>query len=176
MIKKIIPLFLILIMLCGCSSTAAPENIKFYVVSRDLLSDSMTESELVSLAENDGRLVFDGNDISGYNWQTHTVTLYETSVPSRGVVTAESGGSAIFKTDDRQAFVLTVNGDLIYTGGFAAGSKTPEVPLQPSISDNGDYSFKILFDAKYSSGADSRNNTQFYNYLKACGKLSSKTN
>lgn len=176
MIKKLLPIFLILVLLSGCSGEASPEQLGFYVISRSSLSDSMADSEIVSLAKESGRLVFDGSDIEGYNWQTHTVTLYETSVPSRGVVTNESGGSAIFKTDDTQAFILTVNDTLIYVGGFTAGSKTPDIPLQPSISDNGNYSFKILFDAKYSTGSDNRNNKALYNFLKSCGKLSSKTN
>ncbi len=173
--KKILTIFVILILLVSCSKTASPEDMQFYVLNRNLLTSDITDSETVKLAKNSGRLVFDGNDIEGYNWQTHTVNLYESSVTSVGVVTAESGGSAIFKTSDKYAFVLIIGDDLVYTGGFTSGTSTPDVPLQPSISDNGQYSFKILFDAKYASYSDNRDNIKLYNFLNYCGKLSSKT-
>lgn len=167
---------LALLILCSCKSTFSPDQLKIYVLPRDALSDSMTDSEKVDVAENEGRLAFDGNDIEGYNWQTHTVTLYDTSVSSLGVVTAESGGSSIFKTDDTYAFVLVIDNKLIYVGGFTQGSKNASTPLQPQITDADGTSFKLTFDSKYAEYADNRNNKTLYNFLNSCGKLSSKTN
>lgn len=177
MSKRFLLLILLFtLVLCGCKVNYAPDQLKIYVLPRDSLSDSMTDSEKVAVAENEGRLAFDGNDIEGYNWQTHTVTLYDTSVSSLGVVTSESGGSSIFKTDDTYAFVLVIKNKLIYVGGFIQGSKNASTPLQPQISDVDGNSFSLTFDSKYAGYADNRSNKTLYSFLNSCGKLSSKTN
>ena len=174
--KLTLSAMLIFLMLTAVScSKTEKSDLKFYVISRDMLSDSMSDSETVAAAVSDGRLAFDGDDIEGYNWQTHTVMLKEESVPSLGIISAESGGSAVFKTDDTYAFVLALNSELIYVGGFSNGIKNPAVPLQPSIEDNGRYSFKITYNAKYATSADPRSNVKLYNFLNGNGMLSSKS-
>ncbi len=163
------------LLFCVSCSGQKRDSLRFYVVSRSQLSASMSASETAKFVRENGRLVFDGDDIEGYNWQTHTVTLKSSAVPSVGAVTAESGGSAVFKTDDTHAFVLLLGGHMLYTGGFKSGVKNPDVPLQPSIEDSGRYSFKITFDGKYASGNDPRSDAKLYDFLNSQGLLSSKT-
>lgn len=165
---------LLLVLLTGCSK-ADVTDLKVYVIERSKLTASLTASEAVAAAKTSGRFVFDGNDIDGYNWETHTVTLKKESVPSLGTLTSENGGSAIFKVDDTYAFVLTINDKLIYSGGFIQGSKNPSVPLQPYISDIDRYSFAIRFDSKYATAADNRSSATLYSFLNKFGLLSSNT-
>lgn len=175
--KKFTALLLTAIMLltlCSCRALGA-EDLKFYVISSEVISESMSDSEIIKAAEKDGRLAFDGNDITGYNWQTHTVMLREEAVTSVANVTEQSGGSAIFKTDDTHAFVLVLGNTLIYVGGFESGSKNPNVPLEPHIEDKTRYSFSISFNSKYATSKDPRSNAKLYSFLEASGMLSSKT-
>lgn len=167
-------LILTLVLVCGCSSSK-PEDLKFYVVKRQHISDSMSESEIVSAVKANGRQMFDGTDIQGYNWQKHIVMLDPNAIGSLGSVSAQSGGSAIFKTDDTYAFALMLGNKLIYAGGFENGYANPDVPLQPYIKDKSRTSFTIEFNEKYASGSDKRTNETLYNFLKDCGMLSSKT-
>lgn len=162
------------ILLTSCSRYEKGD-LQFYVVRRSVISDSMSISEKVKTARAEGRLAFDGGDIDGYNWQTHTVFLKEDSAASVGVVTKESGGSAIFKTDDSYVFVLLLKNKLIYVGGFKNGVKNPDVPLQPCIEDSGRYSFKITYDGKYANTDDPRSDSRMYKFLSKQGLLSSKT-
>lgn len=175
--KKFAAFILILIILTSFSSCASlgAQDLKFYVISGKLLNESMSDSEIIKTAKSEGRLAFDGNDIVGYNWQTHTVMLREEAVTSVGTVTEQSGGSAIFKTDDTHAFVLVLGNTLIYTGGFKSGTKNPNVPLEPHIEDKTRYSFSIEFDSKYATGKDNRSNAKLYSFLESSGMLSSKT-
>ena len=150
-------------------------SLEIYVIEQSKLDSALNDNETVKLVKKSGRLVFDGNDINGYNWETHTVTMKKEAVPSHSKVTTESGGSAIFKVNDSYAYMLILNNSLIYSGGFMYGSKNPSIPLQPSISDIDEYSFKITFDSKYSTGADPRDNKSLYKYLNEFGLLSSGT-
>lgn len=175
MIKRIMTTLLIsaiLLTICGCSQDKK-SDLAFYVIKRNNITASLSDREVVKVAKKSGRLAFDGEDIEGYNWQTHTVKLYESAVPSLGSVSAESGGSKIFKADDTYAFVLIIKNELIYLGGFKAGSKNPDIPLQPSIRDGEEYTFSIVFDAKYSTGPDNRSNNKLYDFLNKFGMLSS---
>ncbi len=170
---SIIVFLTLIIFTCACSKQSK-SDLKLYVIPRNDLSDSMSDKEKVKAITSLGRLAFDGNDIEGYNWASHTITLYESSVTSYGNITKESGGSSIFKTDDSYAFALIIKDKLIYIGGFEHGSKNPDIPLQPSIRDNDKYSFKIVFDAKYSKNSDNRSNNTLYNFLNSNGMLISK--
>lgn len=167
-------IIVLLLSLTSCAKLTA-EDMRFYVVDADALSTSMSDSEVIKTAKNQGRLVFDGNDIIGYNWKTHTIMLREEAVTSVGTVTEQSGGSALFKVDDTHAFVFVLGNTLIYTGGFEQGSKNPNVPMQPYIKDKTRYSFEIGFDSKYADGKDNRSNAKLYNFLESSGMLSSKT-
>ena len=175
--KKVVAIILILIILLttGCNKTDV-SDLEFYVISREHLTQDLSDNQIVSSAQKNGRLAFNGSDIEGYNWETHTVTLKDNSVTSHGAVTAESGGSAIFKVDDTFAFVILINNKLVYCGGFIQGSKNPSIPLQPYIEDVESTVFKIGFDSKYSSDKDSRSNNQLYSFLNKTGLLSSKIN
>lgn len=164
---------LLLSLICGCTSNT-PDSLKFYVLSREYINEGMSDNKIVSTAKEHGRFVFDGSDISGYNWQSHTITLNEDSVPTIGTVTAEKGGSALFKVDDSYAFVLVLKNELVYVGGFNNGTKSPDIPLQPYIKDETRYSFSIQFDSKYSSTSDNRANTKLYNFLEYQGLLTTK--
>lgn len=173
--KYIFPIIVLLIIsLSGCGKSEK-SDFKIYVVSRDFLTQDLSDAEIISTAKKNGRLAFDGNDIEGYNWETHTLTFKDNSVKSLGAVTKESGGSAIFKVDDTYAFVFSLNDKLIYNGGFAQGSKNPDIPLQPYISDKDTTSVKILFNSKYASGDDCRLSNKLYSFLNDCGLLSAKT-
>ncbi len=163
------------LLLCVSCSVQKKDSLRFYVVSRSQLSASMSASETAKFVRENGRLAFDGDDIEGYNWQTHTVFLKEEAVPSVGIVTSESGGSAVFKSDDTYAFVLLLDGNMLYYGGFKSGVKNPDVPLQPSVEDSGRYSFQITFDGKYATGNDPRSDNRLYEFLNSQGLLSSKT-
>ncbi len=166
MIRKFFcSIFLILlILLSGCTKSSV-SDLKIYILNRSELSDTLTEREIVNLSKTKGRLAFDGNDIKGYNWETQTVTLKDSSVTSLGVVTVEDGGSAIFKVDDTFAFALIIKNSLIYVGGFKNGTQNPDVPLQPYIIDNNKNSFKIVYDTKYSLESDNRLNQKLYSFL-----------
>lgn len=166
---------LFILALSGCSNQKV-SDLKFYIVERSQLTASLSKGEILSLAKKSGRVAFDGDDIDGYNWQTHTVKFKKDSVTSLGSLTEEKGGSAIFKVDDSYAFVLIINDQLVYYGGFEQGSKNPSVPLQPYIQDVDRYSFKILFDEKYSDIPDNRANQDLYSFLNKFGLLSSKSN
>lgn len=170
----IILTFVIVVTLAACTKNDA-SDLKIYVIKRDTVEGLSDNIEILSALKTDGRLVFDGSDIQGYNWQTHTITFKETSVPSHGSVTEEDGGSAIFKTNDTYAFVIALKNSIIYTGGFKQGLKNPRAPLQPSISDDGRYSCCITYDSKYASGSDVRSNKKLYDFLSVCGLLSAKT-
>ncbi len=179
MIKRLISYFSLIVIvftLSACTGTNQASDLKFYVVNRSLLNDGMSDSQVIKTAKAEGRLVFDGEDIYGYNWQNHLITLSKDSVFSIGTTTKESGGSAIFKVDDSYAFVLVLKNKLIYTGGFVSGTKNPNVPLQPYIKDESKYSFSIKFDSKYADFEDNRQNSALYDFLKHQGLLSSKTN
>ena len=165
----------IIIPALGSCSEEQTDDLKFYIISRDILEDAVSDSEKISAVNAYGRLAFDGEDIEGYNWQTHTVFLKEESVASLGNVTEESGGSRIFKTDDTNAFVLMLKNNIIYFGGFHSGVKNPDVPLQPCIEDISRLSFKITFDVKYASFDDPRSAPKLYNFLNKQGLLSTKT-
>ncbi len=172
--RRILPMLAaVLIALCSCSAPQR-QDLKIYVVSRAAVSGTMSDKEIVSAAKSAGRLAFDGDDIEGYNWQSHTVFIKEQSSPSVGIVTDESGGSAIFKTDDTYCFVMTLKNELVYFGGFSQGLKNTEIPLQPYITDAGRYSFTIEFDAKYAENGDCRGNKKLYGFLNKLGMLSSK--
>lgn len=160
--------------LSSCSKQK-PSDLKFYVIKRDELAETTTESEKIKAVDLYGRLAFDGDDIEGYNWQTHTVFLKSDSVLSLGTVTDESGGSRIFKTDDTYAFVLMLKNTIIYSGGFQNGIKNPDIPLQPSIEDSSAQSFKITFDSKYGGNVDPRSAQKLYDFLNKQGLLSTKT-
>ena len=173
--KYVFPIIiLLLIALSGCGKSDK-SDFKIYVVSRDFVTQDLSDAEIVTVAKKNGRLAFDGNDIEGYNWETHTMTLKNNSVTSLGAITKESGGSAIFKVDDTFAFVFSLNNKLIYHGGFTQGSKNPDIPLQPYISDKDTVSVKILFDSKYASGDDCRLSNKLYSFFNECGLLSAKT-
>ncbi len=178
MMKKINILLIIIVILLLFSGCIKPDasNLKFYVISREFLTQDLSDNQVVAAVNKNGRLVFDGDDIKGYNWETHTVFLKENSVTSHGAVTNDTGGSAIFKVDDTFAFVITINNKLIYYGGFIQGTKNPAVPLQPYINDISSTEFKIEFDSKYASKTDSRNNNKFYSFLNKLGLLSAKIN
>lgn len=173
--KYIFPIIVILLIsLSGCNKTDK-SDFEIYVVSREFLTQDLSDAQIISTAKKNGRLAFDGSDIEGYNWETHTLTLKDNSVSSLGAVTAEGGGSAIFKVDDTYAFVFSLNDKLIYYGGFIQGSKNPAIPLQPYITDKDAVSVKILFDSKYASREDCRSSNQLYSFFNDCGLLSSKT-
>lgn len=174
--KKISLLFvgILIISLCGCSKISK-SSLEIYVIEQSEIGDSLSETQIVKLVKQSGRLAFNGEDINGYNWETHTVTMKKESVSSHGAVTTESGGSAIFKVDDSYAYAFVLNNSLIYIGGFMHGSKNPAIPLQPCISDIDDYSFKITFDNKYATSSDPRNDKTFYSFLSDFGLLSSGT-
>ena len=177
MIKKLVSVSLILIsfIVCSCANSQK-SDLAFYVISRDSIHDDMSDSEIVSTTKSQGRLVFNGEDIEGYNWQNHIVKLHDESVPSLGYVTNESGGSAVFKTDDTYAFVLLIKNELIYVGGFKQGVKNPEIPLQPSIRDFDNNTFSITFDGKYTEYTDNRSDNRLYNFLNKHGILSASIN
>ena len=178
MMKRLIIVSVIvslLITLCSCAEATA-SDLKFYVLNRELLSDSMNSSEIIKTAKKEGRLAFDGEDIISYNWQNHTVNLTKDAVGSVSATTLQSGGSSIFKVDDSFAFVLIIGNKLIYTGGFTSGIKNPQIPLQPSIKDESRYSFSINFDSKYSEKKDNRQNKNLYNFLENQGLLTTKKN
>ena len=165
---------IILITLAGCSKNKK-SDLEFYIIERTHLSASYSDEEIVAITKEKGRLAYTGEDIEGYNWQTHTVILKENSISSLGAYNDENGGSAIFKTDDTYAFVLILDNSLIYYGGFEYGSKNPALPLQPYIQDSNDRTFKILFDEKYSEGKkDNRSNKSLYSFLQDNALLSSK--
>lgn len=174
-INFLVVLILITLLISSCKSSQA-SDLKFYVISREILQNTITDADIVKKAKNEGRLAFDGEDIMGYHWKTHTVMLNSNAITSIGKVTAESGGSALFKVDDSYAFVLVLNNKLVYTGGFTNGIKNPDVPLQPSIKDKTNTSFSIQFDSKYTNENDKRQNKALYNYLESLGLLSAKTN
>lgn len=164
----------VIILLSACSSVKK-SDLKMYVVKRSALPASLTGAQVVSAVEKEGRLAFDGDDIEGYNWQTHYVTLKPSAVPSLGRVTAESGGSAIFKVSDEYALVMTVGKRLVYVAGFKNGVKNPDVPLQPSVEDVDGTSFKITFDPRYATGEDPRSSSFLYSFLQDHGMLSAIT-
>lgn len=176
--KKIFSLFILALFAAALLSSCSAGNkneLGFYVIDRSQINASMSDSQIVSAVRRDGRLAFESGDIKGYNWQTHTVVLKEESVPSIGITTEESGGSAVFKTDDTYAFALVLGNELIYSGGFRSGVKNPAVPMQPCITDTGRYSFSISFDGKYATFADPRSDSRLYGFLNKHGLLSSKT-
>ena len=177
MIKRFLLILILLptLLLSGCSKPKLTD-LKFYVVNRQFLTQDLSDNQIISTAQKNGRLAFEGDNISGYNWETHTVTLKDCALTSYGAVTKESGGSAIFKVDDTFAFVIAINNKLIYYGGFIQGSKNPDVPLQPFIKDNDLKSFKIDFDNKYATQNDVRGSSQLYTFLNEMGLLSSKIN
>ena len=177
MIKKILCIILIILSLISCSCTSIKSSdLMFYVIVREAIHSDMSDSEIVDTVKSEGRLAFDGDDIEGYNWQNHVVKLHDESVPSLGYVTAESGGSTIFKTDDTYAFVLIIKNTLIYVGGFKQGSKNPNIPLQPSIRDIDNNTFSITFDSKYVEYADNRSDSKLYDFLSKQGLLSAAIN
>ena len=165
----------VMLILNSCSTGADKADIRFYVLKNDLINDQMTERQIVNAAKMSGRLAFDGNDIEGYYWADHCITLKRDAVKSRAEVTAESGGSALFKTTDEDYFVLTVKDEIIYWGGFEHGIANPQVPVQPSICDVDSYSFKITYNSKYATGNDPRSSKKMYACLDRLGILSSKS-
>ena len=176
--KRILLIILSLILLLnfGACKKDDASLLKFYVVDRNEINQGMSNKEIVSTVKKEGRLVFDGTDLDGYNWEKHKVTLNENSVGSIGATNSENGGSAIFKVDDSYAFALILDNSLIYFGGFEVGAKTPDIPLQPYIKDESKYVFSIKYDSKYSIEKDNRSNKKLYNFLENQGLLITNVN
>lgn len=172
---KAILFLLVIMLLTGCSK-ADVNDLKIYVLPAQKLSAALTDDEIVKAAKTSGRLVFEGSDIKGYNWENHTMLFKTESVPSHSAVTKENGGSRIFKVDDNYLFVIAIKNSLVYYGGFEHGSKNPNVPVQPSISDVNDYTIKITFDPKYSTTTDNRSSEMLYNFFNTHGLFLSNIN
>lgn len=176
---KIICICLFLITLTLISSSCSSyeiDDLQYYVIPRSLLTDGMSNSEIVKVAKNEGRLAFSGQDIVGFNWQKQRVTLDENAVLSTTDTTTQTGGSSLFKVDDTYAYAVILKNSLVYYGGFESGTKNPQVPLQPTIYDRGGYSFSIEYDSKYANGEDTRFNEKLYKFLEKHSLLTTMEN
>ena len=150
---------LLLLSLCGCKKSAG--ELKFYVLSAGDLKESMSDSDLLALAKSKGRLAFTDEQLSGWRWAEHEVKLKDPEV--RGG--ARDGGSRLFQAGPQDLFVLALGGQLIYVGGFTAGSGTVTPTRSPYIADLDDSTFAIRFDSKYTDRSDPRGNERLYSFL-----------
>lgn len=168
--KKCISLLFIALFLCtGCHKQA---TLELYVISADSVSEQTSNSDIASLALKEGRKVLSGEDFAGVDWEHQYFELKPDAVPSVGVVTAESGGSALLKTTDKDLFVWLLNGKAIYVGGFQMGNSNASTPRTPFIADKNRYVFEIRTDDKY--GADKRFDKKLYAWFSDAGLLKSE--
>lgn len=163
-LKLLVCTLLITLSLCSCKGSDI-NDLKIYVIPSTDISQALTDGEIVNAVKNSGRLVFEGSDIDGYNWENHTLTFNSDSIISHGKVTKESGGSRIFKVDDSYLFVIVIKNELVYYGGFEHGSKNPSIPVEPCISDVDDYTVKLTYNAKYATQNDKRSSELLYNFF-----------
>ena len=101
----------VLIMLCAllfCSGCARSQTLSLYILSRDSITDSMSDSEIAAAARQNGRVALTGDDFAGVMWEEQRFQVKAQAVPSVGTTTAESGGSALLKTDGEDVFVWMV--------------------------------------------------------------------
>lgn len=146
--------------LCACQKTK--EDLKFYVVSADLLSSADLDGEaLLKLAKKKGRIAFTGANIKGYLWAEHRVQLQDINALGN----MQDGGSRLFQAGPEDLFVMAIGNRVIYAGGFAAGSGSVNPPRNPYIQDENESVFAIRYDSRYGTGEDPRGSARLYDYL-----------
>ena len=163
------------IMLCAlllCSGCARSQTLSLYILSRDNITDSMSDSEIAAAARQNGRVALTGDDFAGVMWEEQRFQVKAQAVPSVGTTTAESGGSALLKTDGEGGFVWMVNDRVVYVGGFVQGVGTAGSQRVPFIKDSGRTSFTIQTDDRY--GEDIRFNKTLYRFFQNAGLLKSE--
>ncbi len=160
--KKILALLLALSMvlsLAGCKQTK--EDLKFYVVDGDLVSVGMADGVLLNVARKQGRVAFTGEDLAGWQWETHRVQLKNIAVLGGD----QDGGSRLFQAEADDCFILTLGNQLVYAGSFAPASGSVRAVRNPYIQDGEEDTFYLLCDQKFEEGKDPRIQEALYTYL-----------
>jgi hypothetical protein len=116
---------------------------------------------LLAAAKKSGRIAFSGEDIQSWYWQEHKVQLKAVEVTGGTV----NGGSALFKTDGEDLFILTLNGRVVFTGGFESTAPVPGIQREIYIKDGEGETFTIACTRVYEAGQDPRNDAALYEYL-----------
>lgn len=160
--KKIAIFLLAVVMiisLAGCKKTK--EDLKFYVVDGNLVSEGMADDVLLNVARQEGRVAFTGEDLSGWHWEAHRVQLKDVAVLGG----ARDGGSRLFQAEADDCFILTLGDRLVYAGSFAPASGSVRAVRNPYIQDGEEDTFYLLCDRKFEEGKDPRINETLYTYL-----------
>ena len=160
--KKWIAVALILLLACGLAGCKAQkDDLKFYVLKKADVTDSMVDSALLQAAKEKGRIAFTAEDIKGWYWQEQKVYLQDVSVLGG----QKDGGSALFQAEAEDVFLLVLGNRVLYSGGFQAAGSTVSPLREIYIKDGEEDSFSIACRKEYEAAEDPRNQTVLYNYL-----------
>ena len=163
--KKYFNLFIFILIICLCfcgCSNYKKDNFKCYIFPSEKIISKMTDDDIVRLAQNEGRVAFNGSDIECYCWSDHILRLNEDSVFGNGNKLAS--GCDVLKASDSDAFAFILNGKLLYYGGFRNEIGTASSFLSIYIQDADNNTVNIKYDEKYSP-SDNRQNKTFYKFL-----------
>lgn len=169
--KKVIAIALILcclLALCACGK----EELALYILPGEQVGENLSATELGSHAKKQGRLALKGEDFAGVDWEQQRFALRPEAVASVSTVTAESGGSSLLKTTDKDVFVWVLGGKALYYGGFKMGISNPDTPKDMRLSDKERYMFSI----DHISGKDRRFDKNLYKWFYNHGLIKSELN
>lgn len=169
--KKLIGFLCLLLCVCACCACSGKGELGLYILAADQMGDSMSAGELGKLALQSGRLALRGTDFTGVDWERQYFAVKPEAVQSVSTVTAESGGSSLLKTTDKDIFVWVLDGKALYAGGFIMGTSNPAEPKDPCLKDMERYSFSIETDG---SGEDKRFNKSLYRWFYRQGLIKSE--
>ena len=162
MMKKALALLLVGLLLLGlCSCQTAQKDLKFYVVRGEDADAGMVDSTLLQIARKKGRIAFTGEDIRSWYWADHQVLLRDLSIKG----SAADGGSALFRAEANDLFLLVLGNDVLMVGGFAPAGDSPDLPREIYIEDGAADNFAIGCRKEYSAEADPRNVEKLYHFL-----------
>lgn len=162
-------LLLCLALLTAC---AGKGELGLYILPAEQVGEQLSGASLGRLAKQQGRLALSGEDFVGVDWKRQEFALRPEAVQSVSTLTAESGGSSLLKTTDKEVFVWVLDGKALYVGGFPMGISNPAAPRSPVLKDRERY----LFAIEHTDGEDLRFHKALYRWFSDHGLLKSELN
>ena len=169
--KKFVGFLCLLLCLCSLCACSGKGELGLYILAADQVGDGLSAGELGKLALQSGRLALSGSDFTGVDWERQYFAVRPEAVQSVSTVTAESGGSSLLKTTDKEIFVWVLDGKALYVGGFIMGTSNPAEPKDPYLKDKERYCFAIETNG---SGEDQRFNKSLYQWFYRQGLIKSE--
>lgn len=159
---------LLLLSLSACG--AAREDLEFYVIDGKDAEGIRSDTALLSLAKEQGRIAFTGADIKSWHWDTHHIRLQNVEIKGG----QQQGGSALFMADAEDLFLLVLNGQVVYAGEFERSVNTVADQKEVFIKDGAGDDFYLCCHQVFESAQDPRNDSALYAYLADCQLLISE--